>query len=69
MTRIIFFLGALAVIGLIITGAIQLRRTDESITIEINRGQVREDARSVVDHGKRVLRKAEAALDEDVERQ
>ncbi len=69
MTRLFLFLGALAVIGLIITGAIQLRRTDESITIEINRGQVREDARNVVDHGKRVFREAEAALDRDVERQ
>ena len=65
MTRLFLFLAALAIIGLIITGAIQLRRDDESITIEINRGRVRQDAKAVVNGGKEVIRKAEASLDRD----
>ena len=69
MTRLFLFLAALAAIGLIVTGAIQLRRDDQSITIEINRSRVRQDAKAVVDRGKEVFRKAEASLDRDVQRQ
>ncbi len=65
--RALFFLGILAVIGLIVTGAIQLQRTDDTITIEINKQRVAEDAKNVVSRGKEVLRKAEVTLDKDSE--
>jgi hypothetical protein len=67
--RAVFFLGVLAIIGLIITGAIQLQRTDDTITIEIHKSRVAQDAKTVVNKGKTVLRKAEASLDEAAERQ
>ncbi|REK19302.1 MAG: hypothetical protein DWQ37_01535 [Planctomycetota bacterium] len=63
--RLLLFLGALAVIGLIITGAITLQRTDDnSITIKIDRTQVREDASKVVEKGKDVIEGAGSALRE-----
>ncbi|MGD9724109.1 MAG: hypothetical protein AB7O59_22975 [Pirellulales bacterium] len=65
MTRALFFLLALAIVGLIITGAIQLQRTDDTITIQINKDRVAEDAKKVVKRGQDVLRKAEASLDDD----
>jgi hypothetical protein len=68
MTRALLFLAALAIIGLIITGAIQLQRSDDSITIQINKNQVREDAKKVVNRGREVLRKAEATLDNEGDR-
>jgi hypothetical protein len=58
------FLAALAVIGLIITGAIKFQKTDSSISIQIDRARVREEARSVVDKSKAVLREAGSALKE-----
>lgn len=67
--RAVFFLGALAIIGLIITGAIHLQRTDDSITIEINKHRVAEDAKTVVDKSRTVLRQAEASLDDGSQRQ
>lgn len=69
MARAFFFLAALAVVGLIITGAIRLQRSDSSITIEIDKGRVAKDARAVLDQGKKALREAEASLDRKVERQ
>ena len=65
--RALFFLGILAVIGLIVTGAIQLQRSDDTITIEINRQRVAEDAKKVVKTGRAVLRKAEASLDKELD--
>jgi hypothetical protein len=65
--RALFFLGILAIIGLIVTGAIQLQRTDDTITIEINKQRVAEDAKKVVGRGREVLRKAEASLDKEIE--
>jgi hypothetical protein len=65
--RALFFLGVLAIIGLIVTGAIQLQRSDDSITIEINKQRVAEDAKRVISGGKQVLHKAEASLDQDSE--
>ncbi len=67
--RAVFFLGALAIIGLIVTGAIQLQRTDDTITIEINKSRVAQDAKAVVNKGRTVLHKAEATLDDDTRRQ
>jgi hypothetical protein len=63
MTKALFFLVALAIVGLIITGAIRLQRSNDTITIEIDKGRVAQDARAVVTKGKQVLQKAEASLD------
>jgi hypothetical protein len=69
MRRLLFVAFALAIVGLIVTGAIQLQRTDDSITIEINKKRVAEDARKVIKRGKDVLRKAEASIEREVEQQ
>jgi hypothetical protein len=62
--KLLVFLVALAIVGLIVTGAITLQKTDDNkITIQIDRSRVREDAARVVEKGKRVLRGAEAALE------
>ena len=54
--RLLLFLGVLAVIGLIVTGAITLQRSaDDTITIKIDRTRVRQDAATVVEKGKDVL--------------
>ncbi len=63
--RALFFLGVLAIIGLIVTGAIQLQRSNDSITIEIDKQRVAEDAKRVITGGKQVLRNAEASLDKE----
>jgi hypothetical protein len=68
MARAFFFLAALAIIALIITGAIQLQRTDDTITIQINKDRVRQDAKTALDRGRDVLRKAEKSLDDPAER-
>jgi hypothetical protein len=61
--RILFFLAALAVLGLIVTGAITLQRTDDQkITIQIDRGRVRQDAAAAFEKGKEVLEGAESAV-------
>ena len=62
MGRLLFFLGALAIGGLIVTGAIKLQKTDSSITIQIDRQAVREDARRLVEEGKEILEDAESAV-------
>lgn len=61
--RILIFLAALAVVGLIVTGAIKLQKTDQNtITIQIDRKQVKEDAARVVKRGKAVLEEAENVI-------
>jgi hypothetical protein len=61
--RILLFLAALVVVGLIVTGAITLTRTDDQkITIQIDRARVREDAAKAFRKGKAVLEDAESAL-------
>lgn len=60
-----FFLAALAIVGLVVTGAISLHRSGNSITIEIDKQRVANDAQAVVDEGKQVLRQAETSLDAD----
>jgi hypothetical protein len=69
MIRALFFLAALAVVALVVTGAIRLQRSDDTITIQIDKARVAEDARAAVKRGKQVLRKAEASLDEEPNRQ
>jgi hypothetical protein len=61
--RILFFLAAVAIVGLIITGAITLQRTDDQkITIQIDRGRVKQDAAAALEKGKDVLEGAESAF-------
>lgn len=63
--RLLLFLGVLAVIGLIVTGAITLQRSDDNtITIQIDKDRVKEDAAGVVEKGKEVIGDAKAALRE-----
>jgi hypothetical protein len=61
--KILFFLAALAIIGLIITGAITLgHNDDQTITIQINKGRVKQDAAAAIEKGKEVLGGAETRL-------
>jgi hypothetical protein len=61
--KLFVFLGVLAVIGLVVTGAITLQKSsDNKITIEIDREKVREDARRVVEEGRHVLDEAGSAF-------
>jgi hypothetical protein len=63
MMKILFFLAALAIVGLIITGAITLGRTDDqSITIQINKSRVKQDAAAALQKGKEVIGGAESNL-------
>ena len=59
------------VIAPLITGAITMQKSpDNKITIQIDKEEVAEDARHLIDEGKEVLHKAEAALqDHDSPRQ
>ncbi len=61
--RILIFLGVLAIIGLIVTGAITLQRSnDNTITIQIDKGRVKQDAATVLEKGKEVIQDARSAL-------
>ena len=61
--KLFMFLGVLAVIGLVVTGAITLQKSsDNKITIQIDRAKVREDAQRVVEEGRHVLDEAGSAF-------
>ena len=61
--KFLFFLAALAIIGLIIPGAITLgRNDDQTITIQINKGRVKQDAAAVFEKGKQVFTGAESPV-------
>lgn len=61
--KFLFFLAALAVIALIITGAITLQRSpDQTITIQIDKTRVKQDAATALEKGKEVFQGAESAL-------
>lgn len=61
--RILFFLGVLAIVGLVVTGAIKLQSSaDNTISIQIDKDRVKEDAKIVVRKGKEVIREASEAL-------
>ena len=62
--RTLIFLGILAVIGLVVTGAIKMQKTPDNntISIQIDKQRVSEDAQKVVDEGKTVLQEAENAI-------
>ncbi|MEX0677864.1 MAG: hypothetical protein WD063_12355 [Pirellulales bacterium] len=61
--RFLLFLAALVLVGLIITGAITLGRSDDqTITIQINEGRVKKDAAAAIKKGKEVLGGAQSRL-------
>lgn len=61
--KTLVFLAALAVIGLVVTGAIKLQKSsDSTLSIQVDENRVAEDARRVVDEGKHVLQEAESAF-------
>jgi hypothetical protein len=63
--RLLLILGVIAVIGLVVTGAITLQRSDDNkITIQIDKGKVKEEAETVMEKGKEVLQGAGSALRE-----
>ena len=68
--RLLVFLGALAVVGLIVTGAIHFQKSsDHTYRIEIDGERVEEDAERVIHKGQDWLHQAEANLnDEDASR-
>jgi hypothetical protein len=61
--KILFLLAALIIIGLVVTGAITLGRSgDQTITIQIDKGRVKQDAAAAINKGKQVIKGAESAL-------
>ncbi len=62
--KFLMFLVALAVVGLVVTGAIKFQKSDNTISIQIDRAKVREEAKNVVDKSKEVFREAGSALKE-----
>jgi hypothetical protein len=63
--RILLFLGVLAVVGLVVTGAIKLQSSaDNTISIQIDKDRVKEDAGIVVRKGKEAIREASEAFRE-----
>ena len=67
--RLFFFLAALAVAGLVVTGAIKLQKSsDNKVSIEIDKQKVRDDAEEVVEKGQDLLHEAETALEKATDR-
>jgi hypothetical protein len=62
--KIFAFLVALAIVGLVVTGAIKLQKSDSTISIEIDRQRVKQDASIVVEGSRKVLREAGEVLEE-----
>ena len=60
--RVLFFLGVLAIGGLIVTGAIHLQKKGDTISIEIDKTKVKDEAQMVIDKGEDLLQDAEARL-------
>jgi hypothetical protein len=60
--RLLVFLGALAIGGLIVTGAIKMKKSDTAITIQVDRQQVRQEAGRLIEDGKELIDEAETAL-------
>ncbi len=54
--RLLLILAVVAVIGLVVTGAITLQRSeDNKITIQIDKSKVREEASEVIEKSKEVI--------------
>jgi len=66
--RIVFFLGALAIVGLVISGAITLQKTDGKIQIEIDKKEVVEDTQKFLDEGKEIFQNAETKMNDSAQR-
>jgi hypothetical protein len=66
--KALFFLAALAIVGLVVTGAISLHKSGDTISIEIDKQEVAEDARAVIKEGKEIFHKAESSIDSDAAR-
>jgi hypothetical protein len=63
--KILFFVAALIIIGLVVTGAITLSRSaDQTITIQIDKGRVKQDAAAALEKGKQVIEGAQSAIRE-----
>jgi uncharacterized protein YoxC len=61
--KALVFLAALAVVGLVVTGAIHLQKTnDNTYDIQVDKARVEQDAERVVSEGQDLLHKAEAEL-------
>lgn len=61
--KLLVFLGALAIVGLVITGAIHLQKTsNNTITIEIDKARVKDDADALISKGEGVLHDVEENL-------
>jgi hypothetical protein len=61
--KTLVFLAALAVVGLVVTGAIKWQKTsDNTISIQVDESRVAQDARRVVEEGRHVLGEAETAV-------
>lgn len=61
--KTLIFLAALAVVGLVVTGAIHLQKTnDNTISIQVDKGRVEQDADRLVHEGESLLHQAEADL-------
>jgi hypothetical protein len=66
--RLLIFLSALAVVGLVVTGAIHLQKTsDHTYMIEIDKNRVQEDAERVIEKSEALLHQAEANASSDLE--
>jgi hypothetical protein len=63
--KTLIFLGALAVVGLVVTGAIKLQKSsDNTLSIQIDENRVKQDAGRVVEEGKHVFQEAESSLNQ-----
>jgi hypothetical protein len=59
--KTLVFLAALAIVGLVVTGAIHLQKTnDNTLDIQVDKGRVEQDAEKVVGEGRALLHQAEA---------
>ncbi len=65
--KVLFFLAALAIAGLVVTGAIHFQKSGNTITIQVDRDQVKEDAQKVIDEGEEILHEAEARLHQEAD--
>ena len=61
--KALIFLGALAIVGLVVTGAIKLQKTsDHTLSIQVDKDIVKQDAQRVAAEGKYLLNKAQTEL-------
>jgi Tfp pilus assembly protein PilX len=61
--KTLVFLALLAVVGLVITGAIKMQKSsNNTISIQIDEDRVGEEARRAVNEGEQILHQAEAAV-------